>query len=88
MHALCLQTNIVQEMQTKGYLLANHRLVREFPIITRGLPELAGYFIQSTGYTPGSTLWQHVQPRNLAGLFSRTGRRENDPNQVATHQLL
>jgi hypothetical protein len=75
-------------MQSKGYLLANHRLVREFPIITRGLPELAAYFIQSTGYKPGSTLWQHVQPRNLAGLFSRTGRRENDANQVGADKLV
>ncbi len=77
-----MQINIVGEIQSKGYLLANHRITVEFPVITRGLPELAAYFLQSTGYKPASTLWEHVRPRNMAGLFSRSGARDNDPNQV------
>ncbi|KAJ9530643.1 hypothetical protein QJQ45_014760 [Haematococcus lacustris] len=80
--------NIISTFQANNYLLANHRIVTETTLITRGLPELAAFFLQSTGYRASSTLWRHVAPGNWSGLFSKTGWRANESSTGYDNQYL
>lgn len=80
--------NIISTLQANNYLLANHRIVTETTLITRGLPELAAFFLQSTGYRASSTLWRHVAPGNWSGLFSKTGWRADESSAGYDNQYL
>ncbi|PNW83417.1 hypothetical protein CHLRE_05g243900v5 [Chlamydomonas reinhardtii] len=61
--------NLVQLFDRRRLALGVQKLVRDPPLVTWGLPELAKYFILTHQVRP-TTLFQHCDPPGLRGLYS------------------
>ena len=62
-----LQQNIVEDLDSRGALMAGRALVKDVP--THGLPELTRYFLVAEQIQP-QTLFQYCTPPNIDGLYT------------------
>ncbi|KAG2445025.1 hypothetical protein HYH02_008893 [Chlamydomonas schloesseri] len=64
-----VEANLVQLFDRRRLALGVQKLVKDPPLVTWGLPELAKYFIITHQVKP-TTLFQHCEPPGLRGLYS------------------
>ncbi|KAG2430898.1 hypothetical protein HXX76_009871 [Chlamydomonas incerta] len=79
--------NLVQLFDRRRLALGVQKLLRDPPLVTWGLPELAKYFIITHQVRP-TTLFQHCDPPGLQGLYSALDEtRYIAPDAVALGEM-
>ncbi|GIL51801.1 hypothetical protein Vafri_7720 [Volvox africanus] len=77
--------NLVEAFDRKGYLMGARCISRDVPFVIWGLPELARYYLVTHKLMP-TTLFEHCNPPNLTGLYSRFSGQpmlgERSPEEV------
>ncbi|GIL51779.1 hypothetical protein Vafri_7689 [Volvox africanus] len=67
--------NLVEAFDRKGYLMGARNIMTDHPYVTWGLPELARYYLVTHKLMP-ATLFEHCNPPNLTGLYSRLSDKQ------------